>query len=109
MGARVRAAWRICALALALAVTGGWAARDKVDDLIQTLATTSSYKVRVQVCLVLGKIGDRRAVPAISGALRDDSPAVRMVAAQALGRLGDASALGSLNATAQDPVASVAA
>src|SRR5262252_250784 len=109
MGARVRAAWRVCALALFLAVASGWTGRDKVDDLIQTLATTGSYKVRVQVCLVLAKIGDRRAVPAISGALKDDHPAVRMVAAQALGRLGDSSALGALNTAAQDPIASVAA
>jgi len=99
----------IPALALALAVLGGWGAFDKVDDLIQTLVTTDSYKVRVQVCLVLGRSGDRRAVPALSGALKDDNPAVRLVAAQALGRLGDAGAAPALNAAVQDPVPGVAA
>jgi len=109
MRAPVRPAGRsICALALALAVLGGWALPDKVDDLIQTLVTTNSYKVRVQVCLVLGRSGDHRAVPALSGALKDDSPAVRLVAAQALGRLRDASAVSALNAAVHDPVASVA-
>src|ERR1041384_1986666 len=97
----------IPALALALAVLGGWGAFDKVDDLIQTLVTTDSYKVRVQVCLVLGRSGDRRAVPARSGALQEDNPAVRLVAAQALGRLGDAGAAPALNAAVQDPVPGV--
>src|SRR5262245_53227257 len=110
MRAPVRPAGRfICALALALVVLGGWVAPDKVDDLIQTLVTTDSYKVRVQVCLVLGRSGDRRAVPALSGALKDDSPAVRLVAAQALGRLGDTGAVPALNAALHDPVANVAA
>src|SRR5215510_13080443 len=110
MRAPVRPAGRfICALVLALAALGGWSAPDKVDDLIQTLVTTDSYKVRVQVCLVLGRSGDRRAVPALAGALKDDNPAVRLVAAQALGRLGDSGAGPALNAALHDPVANVAA
>ncbi len=76
---------------------------DKIDDLIQTLVTTDSYKVRVQVCLVLGRSGDRRAVSALEGALRDDHAAVRMVAAQALGKIGDASALAALQTATRDP------
>jgi hypothetical protein len=81
---------------------------DSVDDLIRTLATTDSYKVKVQAVLALGKKGDRRAVSILSGALRDDNATVRMVAAQALGKIGDSSVLGALATAERDPVGSVA-
>src|SRR5262249_53586482 len=81
---------------------------DKVDDLVQTLSSTDSYKVKVQACLVLGKSGDTRAVGPLIQALRDPTPVVRMVAAQALGRIGDAAALPVLELATQDPVSSVA-
>lgn len=64
--------------------------------------------MRVQVCLVLGRAGDRRAVDVLSGALRDDNAAVRLVAAQALGKIGDPKALAALNTAANDPVPSAA-
>ncbi|MBI2867251.1 MAG: tRNA epoxyqueuosine(34) reductase QueG [Chloroflexi bacterium] len=40
------------------------------------------------VCVALGNIGDRRAVPALARALREESPLVRGHAAWALGRIG---------------------
>lgn len=67
---------------------GSTAWADKVDDLAKILRQDSSYKVRVQAALVLGKLGERKAVPALAQALSDSNNTVRAVAAQALGRLG---------------------
>ena len=52
-----------------------------------------NYKVRVQAALVLGKLGDPRAVPPLIKALGDQNKTVRGIAASALGQLGDASAV----------------
>ena len=60
----------------------------KVEDVAKILREDSSYKVRVQAALVLGKLGDRNAVGALAKALNDENNTVRAVAAQALGRLG---------------------
>jgi HEAT repeat protein len=89
-------------LALTLAPVCARARADSVDDLIRTLATTDSYKIKVQVCLGLGKKGDKRAVPILSGALHDENATVRLVAAQALGKIGDSSALDALNTASRD-------
>jgi hypothetical protein len=70
---------------------------DKIDDLSRALTGDSSYKVRVQAALVLGKLGDRRAVPALIRALSDANETVRGVAAISLGKLGDASAQEALS------------
>ena len=100
---------RVLALACALMLAPVSAVRaDTVDDLIRTLATTDSYKVKVQVCLGLGKKADKRAVPILSGALHDENATVRMVAAQALGKIGDPSSIDGLNALLRDPEESVA-
>ncbi len=48
------------------------------------------------VCVALGNIGDRTAVPALIGALQDHEPLVRGHAAWALGRLGGAQARDAL-------------
>ena len=52
-----------------------------------------NYKVRVQAALVLGKLGDPRAVQPLIKALGDQNKTVRGIAASALGQLGDASAV----------------
>jgi len=75
---------------------------DRIDDLTRSLLQDSSYKVRVQAALVLGKLKDRRAVPALSQALRDENATVRGTAAASLGLLGDPSARGALEGAAQD-------
>jgi hypothetical protein len=64
------------------------ASAGKVEDVAKILREDSSYKVRVQAALVLGKLGDRNAVGALAKALDDENNTVRAVAAQALGRLG---------------------
>ena len=62
---------------------------------------------RAAVAWALGRIGDRRAVPALTKAVKDleNAPDVRHAAAEALGRLavpGDAAALAALAADCPD-------
>jgi len=87
---------------LVIALLATPARADKVDDLSRMLATDPSYKVRVQAALVLGKLGDKRAVPALVKALKDSNATVRTVSCGALGRLGDSSAVGPLKEAAKD-------
>jgi hypothetical protein len=75
---------------------------DKVEDLARTLASDPSYKVRVQAALVLGKLGDKRAVPHLIKALKDANATVRAVSCGALGKLGDTSAVEPLKEAAKD-------
>lgn len=91
-GRRRRGGWKRALVGMLMGVWVGVmppaAHADKVDDLSKILREDSSYKVRVQAALVLGKLGERRAVPALALALADPNNTVRAVAAQALGRLG---------------------
>jgi hypothetical protein len=73
----------------------------KVEDLSRMLLEDASYKVRLQAALLLGKYGDRTAIPALVKALGDDNRIVRGVAAQALGRLGSADAAPALRSVLQ--------
>jgi len=76
--------------ALLLAASAAYAASDaNVDDLCKAVIEDSNYKVRVQAALVLGKLGDHKAVPFLIKALADQNKTVRGIAAQALGQLGD--------------------
>jgi hypothetical protein len=77
-------------------------AGDKIDDLTRSLLQDPSYKVRVQAALVLGKLNDRRAVPALTQALHDENETVRGVAATSLGKIGDKSAAGALMQASTD-------
>jgi hypothetical protein len=72
-----------------------------LDDLGKALQDPS-YKVRVQAALVLGKLKDPRAVPALRLALRDENATVRGTAAASLGLIGDSSARDALEGAAQD-------
>ena len=90
---------RLFALVVALVATlllGNLARADRITRLIQILETDSSYKVRLQVCVTLGNIKDKRAVPALIRALNDENFTVRGVAAAALGQIGDKRALPDL-------------
>jgi hypothetical protein len=64
----------------------------KVEELTKALNEDPNYKVRVQAALVLGRLGDHSAVPALIKALSDQNKTVRAIAAQALGQLADQSA-----------------
>jgi HEAT repeat protein len=77
---------------------------DRIARLIRILESSSSYKVRLKVVIALGKLGDRRAVPALVRRLKDESRAVRGVSAAVLGRLGDRRAIPALERAARsDP------
>lgn len=93
---------RALVAALLLLLSTASARADRIDDLTRSLLQDSSYKVRVQAALVLGKLKDRRAVPALSQALRDENATVRGTAAASLGQIGDPSARGALEGAAQD-------
>jgi len=85
-------AW-LFALLLAAAAPGVRAASDaKVDELCRAVLEDGNYKVRVQAALVLGKLGDPRAVQPLIKALGDSNKTVRGIAASALGQLGDTAA-----------------
>jgi len=86
-----------------LALLLGQTARaDKIDELARALVQDPSYKVRVQAALVLGKLADRRAVPALIQALSDENESVRGVAATSLGRIGDKAAANALLSATND-------
>lgn len=72
------------------------ASADRTDDLARALMQDPSYKVRVQAALILGKLADRRAVPALIQALHDENETVRGVAATSLGRIADKSSANAL-------------
>jgi len=76
----------------------------RVPEICRTLTDDANYKVRVQAALVLGKLGDAKAVACLTRALADQNKTVRAMSAQALGQIGDASALDSLRTLLkQDP------
>ncbi len=77
-------------------LTNGVARADRVGRLIQILQTDSSYKVRLQTIIVLGKLKSKRAVPALMGALVDEHYTVRGVASVTLAQIGDKRALPEL-------------
>src|SRR3954465_5240763 len=83
-------------IALCLLFVSSIALADKIDDLTRALMQDPSYKVRVQAALVLGKLLDKRAVPALMQALKDENESVRGVAATSLGRIGDKGAANAL-------------
>lgn len=70
----------------------------RVPEICRTLTEDANYKVRVQAALVLGKLGDAKAVACLSRALSDQNKTVRAMSAQALGQIGDRGALDALRA-----------
>jgi hypothetical protein len=96
-----------CALAatwiLLFGVFPSFASADRVEDLSRALMRDPSYKVRVQAALVLGKLGDRRAIRALTQALKDGNESVRGVAATALGKIGDRDVSDALLHAMNDP------
>jgi hypothetical protein len=69
-GAKVLA---VVIVAIAIWSGGRVAYADNVSDLINDLQTNSSDKVRLSAALNLPKLQDNRAVPALVGALKNDS------------------------------------
>jgi hypothetical protein len=94
--------WGLPALAAGLAAVLVFAnpkdvvAGNKVDDLAGALLGDSSFKVRTQAALLLGKLGDKAGVQPLIRALADDNKTVRAMSAQSLGKLGGDVALAAL-------------
>jgi hypothetical protein len=91
---------RLPLVLLVLCASLGPVAADKIDELTRALMQDPSYKVRVQAALVLGKLADKRSVPALIQALHDENETVRGVAATSLGRVGDRAASSPLGSAA---------
>lgn len=89
-------------LILAIALASRPAYADRVDDLCRTLTSDSSWRVRLQAAVVLGKLRERRSVPALMRALSDENETVRGLSAQVLGDLGDGRAVGALEDARHD-------
>ena len=60
----------------------------KIEDVEESLARDSSFKVRVEAALILGRLHQVRSIPALVGALRDPEAGVRAAAAESLGAIG---------------------
>jgi hypothetical protein len=98
---------RLASVIVLIALSAVPARADRVDDLGRALASDPNWKVRMQAASVLGRLHDKRGVPALVRALSDPSESVRGVAAGALGELGDPSAMAALQRAERDPSAVV--
>lgn len=69
-----------------------------VDDVgrVYQEAKSDDPRIRQYLSMVLGNLGDRRATPMLTDALKDPSPDTRIYAALALGRLHDPNAVPAL-------------
>jgi hypothetical protein len=77
-------------------------AGDRLEVLTRALTRDPSWRVRLQAVVVLGKLRDRRAAPALITALDDSNETVRGLAAQVLGDLGDPRAQAALERAQSD-------
>jgi hypothetical protein len=102
-GSRLRFYLRASLLLLITALALSAAADARSDYLIRLLKGSSQFRVRAGAAISLGAIkGSKEVVEALSGALKDDHPAVRAAAASSLERIGDPAALGALEASRND-------
>lgn len=106
-----RRAWRwrwLLALLAVLLAPESVRADARTDYLMRLLRTSSSFRVRAQAALSLGRLEpDSRIVEALGQALSDEHPAVRTAAAASLEQLGDPDALGALRRARRDRDATV--
>jgi HEAT repeat protein len=82
--------------ALALARFNSPAAFEALLETLQQKDSRESWQSRRFAALALGKLGDRRALPALIAILYDESDLVPPAAAEALGELGDRQAISAL-------------
>jgi hypothetical protein len=88
---------------LALASVQAGAQTDaQVQEVEESLARDSSYKVRVEAALVLGRLHQMRSVPVLIAALRDPNQAVRASAVRSLGLIGSPLARDAVAAAQHD-------
>ena len=89
-------------LAVAMMVSSLAFAGDSVTELSTILSTSSNDKTRLAAVVALAKLGDKRAMKPLVGALSDPNAQIRAVAATGLGRLGHKAALPQLKNVAND-------
>jgi hypothetical protein len=92
-----------------LLATASAAADARTDYLVRLLKNSSTFRVRAQAALSLGKSDEdgAKVVRALTQALKDDHSAVRTAAAASLRRVGNPSALGALRSARNDEDAAV--
>jgi HEAT repeat protein len=91
---RLRGMWSAlcCAIVLVTAVAG--AQTDRTQYFVDLLSSSTSFSVRAQAALALGRVPQSAQVrTALTAALRDNEPAVRAAAASAMERQADAQLL----------------
>ena len=84
---RLRAVLVLVVLAFGVVAMPTAVRADNVDVLVRDVKSGSDYKVRLSAVLALAKLGDKRGIPALVGALGDSDKTVRGAAAVALGKL----------------------
>ncbi|MDB5081194.1 MAG: hypothetical protein JWP00_3118 [Chloroflexi bacterium] len=82
--------------ALALSRFNSPASYEALLAALQRKDSRESWQVRRFAAQAIGKLGDRRAVPALIVSLRDENDLVPPAAAEALGELGDRQAIAAL-------------
>jgi hypothetical protein len=92
----MRPSRRLLVLGLLLASASAQAAPPSVRELIERLARSDDFRVRVQAALELGKSAEPDALDPLIRALDDQNASVRTAAAAALGQLGDEAAIPAL-------------
>jgi len=104
---RRRLPWLLSGLlCAALAASTAPVHADEIDDRVADLSTqlqpSKTEKERIAAVTALGRLGDRKTMKALVGALRDKSATVRAVAAMSLGKLGHRAALPALREACND-------
>ncbi len=97
---------------LAIDVLTGWLHEPRaVEPLCDLLDRSTDAAILKQAATGLGRLGDQRAVPALTRLLQDTSRAfvARHAAAEALGQIGGSEAERALQAALDDPLASISA
>ncbi len=90
----------------AVMALGQLRAASAISVLADALQSDRSNEVRAAAASALGSIGDKRSIPDLEAALRDESN-VRCRAVMALGTIGNAASLPALFAMLKDPVPQV--
>lgn len=95
---------------LAIDVLTDWLHEPRaVEPLCDLLDQATDAAILKQAALGLGRLGDRRAVPALTRLLHDTSRTfvARSAAAEALGQIGSAEAEHALQTALDDPLSSI--
>ena len=94
---RLKGTWLALIGAAVLASAVAHAQTDRSQYFIDLLGSSTSFSVRAQAALALGRVAPSSEVrTALTAALRDEAPAVRAAAASAMQRLGDQQLLAAL-------------